>query len=49
MKSVKRLRQDINARLAILGDYIEQTTKELNESIEEYKELKTKLEELKDD
>jgi flagellar biosynthesis/type III secretory pathway ATPase len=39
-------RQETMAQLALLGDYIADTTKELNEAIERHKQLQQHLQEL---
>lgn len=47
--SHKRIRQELNAKIAILGDYIARTTKELSNAIDEMHELKEQLKELDKD
>jgi predicted MPP superfamily phosphohydrolase len=47
--SHKRVIQELNAKIAILGDYINKTTKDLNQAIEEYQELQAQLKEVYED
>ena len=47
--SHKKIIQELNAKIAILGDFINNTTKELDQAIGEYQELQKQLQEVYED